>query len=152
MISQIFGVQIKTKNVDKLRKFYSTTLGLTPSHECDGCVVLEIGGGQVLALQKHDAIQAETDGKTPVTFALRVPDIAAAHKALSKAGAEFVGGIEEESWARLAGVVDPDGNRIVLVQEKPGAKKADRCAAANPENKTGGIPGADAAAKSKKKA
>jgi len=131
MLQGLYGVLIKTANLDKLKKFYTDKLGLEEHHSCAGCATLRLSDTQWVTLQKNPGVKTDLGITAPVAMAFQVADLQALHKKLAKAGVKFLLPPKDEDWgASVATATDPDGNRIVFIQEKPdSAKKKDRCAA-----------------------
>ena len=129
MIDGLCAVQVKTANLDKLKKFYVEKIGLTVHHSCAGCVILKLGEKQLLILQKAADAKAGVGEKAPVIFGFSTPDVAALHKKLGKA-VKFASAPKDEDWgASIAAAVDPDGNSIMFIQHRPDLAKAEFCAA-----------------------
>jgi catechol 2,3-dioxygenase-like lactoylglutathione lyase family enzyme len=131
MIQGLYGVLIKTANLDKLKKFYTEKLGLQAHHSCAGCATLKLTDTQWVTLQKNPGVKVDLGEQAPVAMAFQVADIEGLHKKLSKQGVKFSFPPKDEDWgASVATTLDPDGNRIVFIQEKSGAAKSkERCAA-----------------------
>jgi len=130
MLQGLYGVLIKTANLDKLKKFYSDKLGLKVEHSCSGCATLKLSETQWVTLQKNPGVKTDLGIAAPVAMAFQVSDIDTLHKKLAKQGVKFTFPPKDEEWgASVATASDPDGNRIVFVQDKPDmAKKKERCA------------------------
>lgn len=134
MVKGIYAVLLKTTNIERLKDFYVKKLGLKAAHSCQTCAVLELGG-QRLTMQANP--QAKTDlGETaPVSFGLSVGDVSGLHKSLAKDGVRFSAAPKQEEWgATTASLLDPDGNRVTLIQEGTGPSKGTPCVAMKGES------------------
>ncbi len=134
MVNGIYGVLLKSANAKRLKEFYGKSLGLTAKHSCDGCVVFELGERQWLTIQDNPTARVDLGETAPVSAAFFVEDLAGFHKALSDKGVRFTTPPRQENWgATTATLVDPDGNKVVLIQEKTGAAKGPPCVARKSE-------------------
>lgn len=113
---------------EKAMKFYKETLGLTVLFSDEKMKWAEFTTGETkeqqgakLAIHKTDAPQKSTaqgtvDGGAVAVFL--VDDAVAAKKALEEKGVKFEGEIKEiPQMVKIADFMDPDGNRLELVQE-----------------------------------
>jgi len=106
-------IRIPVTDIDRAKEFYGGVLGLPagPSQLHDW---VEYQAGNVtLAVMTPESHGDEFARLTPSTFALRVPDVAAAKAELESAGVE-VAEMWDSGACNGAGFHDPDGNRILL--------------------------------------
>jgi catechol 2,3-dioxygenase-like lactoylglutathione lyase family enzyme len=114
---------IPTRDADRARSFYETTLGLTILHDDGFALVTEVSGTTIRIVRVGDF--------TPLPFTLLgwdVPDISAAVADLSARGIQFLRfpGMEQDAsgiWtapgtaARIAWFSDPDGNILSVSRQ-----------------------------------
>jgi catechol 2,3-dioxygenase-like lactoylglutathione lyase family enzyme len=114
-------IALATRNFDRLRDFYTETLGLPILGGFPGERILFIGAGST-------AIELIEEGTTPPSadpigwshLALEVADLDAAHATLTARGVSFH--VLPEPYpltaptVRIAFLRDPDGNEIELIQ------------------------------------
>jgi catechol 2,3-dioxygenase-like lactoylglutathione lyase family enzyme len=106
-------IRIPATDIDESRRFYGEILGL-PAGPTDAGDWVEYQAGNVtLAVMTPDTHGDEFAALTPSTFALRVPDVAAAKATLEAAGVT-VADVWDSGVCRGAGFTDPAGNRILL--------------------------------------
>jgi lactoylglutathione lyase len=96
-------------------EFYRDVLGLRLVRQ-DGPSWAEFDAGAV-RLALHGAIDGHPVEPGGATAVFEVPDLDAARALLEERGAELLEEVGEvEGFARFATVVDPDGNRIQLIE------------------------------------
>jgi catechol 2,3-dioxygenase-like lactoylglutathione lyase family enzyme len=106
-------IRIPATDIDESRRFYGEILGL-PAGPTDAGDWVEYQAGNVtLAVMTPDTHGDAFAALTPSTFALRVPDVAAAKATLEAAGVT-VADVWDSGVCRGAGFTDPAGNRILL--------------------------------------
>ena len=106
-------IRIPAKDIAESTRFYGEVLGL-PSGPTRHDDWVEYQAGDVtLAVMTPDTHGDEFAALTPSTFALRVPDVAAAKATLEAAGVT-VAEMWDSGVCRGAGFTDPAGNRILL--------------------------------------
>jgi len=106
-------IRIPVKDIEPAKDFYGRILGLPagPSQHEDW---VEYQAGNVtLAVMTPETHGDEFEALTPSSFALRVPDVAAAKTALEAEGVK-VNDVWDSGVCRGAGFYDPAGNRILL--------------------------------------
>ncbi len=104
---------VATQDLERAKAFYGETLGL-PLEKDYGDNGAEYRAGQVtVGVWDHEVIGMEF---TPnlMAFALRVPDVAEARKALEADGVQFNGETFDTGVCHIASFNDPDGNHISL--------------------------------------
>jgi catechol 2,3-dioxygenase-like lactoylglutathione lyase family enzyme len=106
-------IRIPVTDIERAKEFYGGVLGLPPGPSQLEDWVEYQAGNVTLAVMTPESHGDEFAPLTPSTFALRVPDVAAAKASLETAGVEVA-----ETWdsgvCNGAGFHDPDGNRILL--------------------------------------
>lgn len=124
--SQIY-INVDVDDLDRAIQFYTLGLGLQLRRRLFAGRVAELtGGGSTLHLLSHAAGSASNAGEaqqrdyrrhwTPVHLDLVVPDIEKAVTAATDAGAVLEREIHDYSWGRIAGLADPFGHGICLIQ------------------------------------
>ncbi len=119
-------VALTTADYDRLLKFYTLGLGLTPAADWSGpqgrVVVMELGRATLEVFDEPQAeyvdnLEAGRRVSGPVRLALRVPDVQAAVDRLLAHGAVLVQAPALTPWGDLnARVQDPDGMQVTLFQ------------------------------------
>ncbi len=104
-----------TSDMDRAVAFYRDVLGLRLIRQ-DGPSWAEFDTGTV-RLALHGAVQGRPVEAGGATAVFRVDDLDAARAALEIKGVEFVErGTEVEGFARFASFLDPDGNRVQIIE------------------------------------
>ena len=121
---QIVGthhIALATRNFDRLRDFYTCTLGLPILGGFPGERIIFLGAGTVaIELIEEGATSRQADPTGWSHLALEVTDLDAAHATLTARGVPCH--IPPESYpptaptVRIAFFRDPDGNEIELIQ------------------------------------
>ena len=106
-------IRVPAKDITESTHFYGQILGLPfgPTQHDDW---VEYQAGNVtLAVMTPETHDDTFQPLTPGSFALRVPDVAAAKSSLEAAGVT-VADVWDSGVCRGAGFTDPAGNRILL--------------------------------------
>jgi catechol 2,3-dioxygenase-like lactoylglutathione lyase family enzyme len=119
-------VALTTEAFDRLASFYGHGLGLEPAQvwpeEQGRALVLDMGKATLEVFnekqaQTIDQIEVGRRMSGQIRFALRVPDLDAAHKRLLAHGATLVHGPVLTPWGdKTVRFEDPDGMQITLYQ------------------------------------
>jgi predicted enzyme related to lactoylglutathione lyase len=112
-ITNIAFIGIPVTDIKRARKFYEGTLGLKPSAEFSEGVWIEyeISGGTLAIGSVGDQWKPSSDG---TSVALEVDNFEGAIKNLKAANVPFDTEKVESPVCRMAVVVDPDGNKIII--------------------------------------
>ena len=106
-------IRIPVKDIERAKDFYGRVLGLTPGpSQLEDWVEFE-AGNVTLAVMMPESHGDDFQLLMPSSFALGVPDVAAAKAQLEAEGVE-VADVWDSGVCRGAGFFDPDGNRILL--------------------------------------
>lgn len=116
---KLFAVRVFVSNWERAIRFYTETLEMPAAYRNDevGWAQLATGEAQ-LPLERTDSADPEANSLVGrfVGVSLEVPDIAAAYKALTDRGVDFLAPPEQQPWGGvLAHLRDPDGNIITLL-------------------------------------
>ena len=106
-------IRIPATDIDASRRFYGDILGLPPGPTDAGDWVEFQAGNVTLAVMTPETHDDTFEPLTPSSFALGVPDVAAAKSQLEAAGVT-VAEMWDSGVCRGAGFTDPAGNRILL--------------------------------------
>jgi predicted enzyme related to lactoylglutathione lyase len=106
-------IRIPAVDIDESKRFYGETLGLPPGPTDAGDWVEFQAGDVTLAVMTPETHDDTFAPLTPSSFALGVPDVAAARAQLEAEGVT-VGDMWDSGVCRGAGFTDPAGNRILL--------------------------------------
>lgn len=107
-------VAVPTRDRERAERFYSETLGLEKNpNSTDTWVEFETGN-VTLALVEPEKLGLEFDPLPFGALAIRVPDVAAARRALEDAGVELGGEIWDSGVCNGAAFRDPDGNGLLI--------------------------------------
>lgn len=102
-------VAVPTRDRERAERFYSETLGLEKNpNSTDTWVEFETGN-VTLALVEPEKLGLEFDPLPFGALAIRVPDVAAARRALEDAGVELGGEIWDSGVCNGAAFRDPEG-------------------------------------------
>jgi catechol 2,3-dioxygenase-like lactoylglutathione lyase family enzyme len=106
-------IRVPVTDIERAKAFYGGVLGLPPGpSQLEDWVEYE-AGNVTLAVMSPETHGDTFQALTPGSFALRVPDVAAAKATLEAAGVD-VADVWDSGVCRGAGFSDPDGNRILL--------------------------------------
>ena len=111
-VERVDFVSVFTQDIQRAKRFYGETLGLTV--ETEGESDMEFRCGQVTLDVFDPSSVGQTFAPSPAGLALRVPDVAAARAELEAKGVEFEGEIVETSVCHMTFFKDPDGNALML--------------------------------------
>ena len=106
-------IRIPATDIERAKDFYGGVLGLPAGPTQHEDWVEYQAGNVTLAVMTPATHGDEFQQLMPSTFALRVPDVAAAKAELEAAGVT-VNEVWDSGVCRGAGFFDPDGNRILL--------------------------------------
>ncbi len=109
-VERVDFVSIPTRDVERAKRFYGETLGLSSNAQTPG--EFEAGNltlGLWAPEQEGLPFEPSTAG-----IALRVQDVAAARAQLEEAGVQFVAGIADTGVCHMSAFYDPDGNVLIL--------------------------------------
>lgn len=119
-IMGIAGVLCAARDLPRARAFYEDLLGLTPTRvfgpEGDRLVQYQPGGFTLTLVPAHSPL-ARAAGSGGVSFT--PTDFEAALRELRRAGVTVLLEPVESPLGRLAIVLDPEGNRVVLREREP---------------------------------
>lgn len=117
-------VAIQTRDLERLEKFYTETLGLSAPLRWDdkGIVFVDIGSTRIEIIQKDaltpdDHPPAMGQGAGLNHLALHVESTDDAYAELTGKGVKSLSGPADFKSVRIAFLSDPEGNVIELVQE-----------------------------------
>jgi catechol 2,3-dioxygenase-like lactoylglutathione lyase family enzyme len=117
-IRGLAGVLIWTKQerFEEMARFYRDRLGLTPRTSKPDFINFDWDGVR-LSVSVHDGVQGASRDPLRIMVNLLVDDIVAVHARLAGAGVVFTRPPEPEDWGgRVATFLDPDGNRLQLLE------------------------------------
>lgn len=104
-----------TNDINKIRKFYEETVGLTCEYqEGDVYVSFIFPSGAKLGINKSIYTDRETPGNQ--TFFIRTQDIDSHYKKYEKLGYQFYEPYKKYGWGTYFAILDPDGNKIGFIQ------------------------------------
>ena len=106
-------IRIPATDIDESTRFYGEILGLPPGPTAHDDWVEYQAGNVTLAVMTPETHDDTFAPLTPGSFALGVPDVAAAKAQLEAAGVQ-VADVWDSGVCRGAGFTDPAGNRILL--------------------------------------
>jgi predicted enzyme related to lactoylglutathione lyase len=116
MIKGLAGATIWSEDVNNLLPFYRDLLGLEPSVQIPGFVVLGELGTPVLALGTHSEVRGRNADPARHMVGLLTDDVDTDCKRLKNTGVEFVEDPTDYDRLRIATLKDPEGNLIQLLQ------------------------------------
>jgi predicted enzyme related to lactoylglutathione lyase len=118
MLQKVAFTMYPVKDPARARAFYEQTLGLAPASSAGGGIWTEydLPGGGCFALFKTDDIQPSAGAGGSVAF--EVDDLDALVARLAAAGVEIKHAHIESPVCRMAIVLDPEGNSLILHQLK----------------------------------
>jgi catechol 2,3-dioxygenase-like lactoylglutathione lyase family enzyme len=109
-VEKVDFVSIPTRDVVRSRRFYGEVLGLPTSRNSpDEFETPNLTLGLWQPEAEDVAFSPSTAG-----IALRVPDVAAARRALEEHGVEFLGETVDTGVCHMGFFYDPDGNVLIL--------------------------------------
>jgi catechol 2,3-dioxygenase-like lactoylglutathione lyase family enzyme len=107
-------VSVPVTDMERSIRFYGETLGLPRASKTEGWPEFQLGENVSLYLVDPTNIGREFEGPHTSSIALRVPDVAAAQRALEAEGVEFFGEPFDTGVCHMAIFHDPDGNTLML--------------------------------------
>ena len=118
MIAAISNVWLPVDDMQRALAFYRDTLGLRVRSEQDVWAELELDG-LIIGLNAREGEEPGPEGGAVIAFR---PDgsLEDEMERLQGQGVEFVGGITEHPWGRLAAFHDPYGNSLELYEPPKG--------------------------------
>ena len=115
MIYDVIGINIWTRDLERLQIFYRDTLKL-PLHSDHGDFVVFCFGGMRLNLGLHDEVEGATKDPYRIMINFGVQDIHSEHQRLVSKGVNFIRHPQKERWGGwVATFPDPDGNLLQLL-------------------------------------
>jgi methylmalonyl-CoA/ethylmalonyl-CoA epimerase len=119
MITGIAQIALSVRDIARANTFYRDALGLKHLFEAPGMSFFEVGGVRLMLSSQG----GEPGGRATLVY-LKVTDVAAAHADLAAKNVRFeqpphVIGRSPTAEVWLAWCVDPDGNLLGLMCEKP---------------------------------
>jgi catechol 2,3-dioxygenase-like lactoylglutathione lyase family enzyme len=106
-------IAVPVTDMDRSKAFYGETLGL-PQVSDGGFPEYQLGENVSVYLLSLESIGGAFRGPHDAGFALRVPDVHDARKALEAKGVEFNGDTFDTGVCHMALFTDPDGNDLML--------------------------------------
>ena len=117
-VGPVYAVRVFVPDLAAARPFYRDQLGLAEAYGDDSVLVFRTATANLIveAADPNDPEEGPLIGRfVGVSFA--VPDLRAAHAALTAKGVRFEAGPQEQDWGgTLAHVLDPAGNILTLVE------------------------------------
>lgn len=111
-----FIINIGTDDEDRLRKFYTETVGLTPNPDM-GPGAFNLTPGTTLAIAGHDKVHGMAKEPDRMLIDFMVTDLKAEQERLKAKGVEFVREEGKEEWGGIISTfLDPDGNYCQLIE------------------------------------
>jgi len=115
MIKTVWGVTFPVSDLERAKKFYEETLGLSKKYEYSSYVGFECGGVEVGLIPKLETGQRVSMPSPPVGFL--VDNVERVYNELKQKGVKFIKELHEEPWGgRQATFTDPDGNILEIMQ------------------------------------
>ena len=105
------SVLLGTTRPTELKEWYRQVLA--PDHTGDGPIDF---GGFLVVIDGRDDVDAKNIEPGRTTFNFHVEDIDRVEQRLVDAGVEFLVPVERRPNGRFGTFVDPDGNRLQLIQ------------------------------------
>jgi predicted enzyme related to lactoylglutathione lyase len=106
-------------DLPRSRDFYRDVFGLPVGTDSPEWIDLELGGGATLGLHPPSDYLQLLPGSTQLGF--EVPDVDAFVRDAYAKGAQVAMDPRDESFGRLAVLVDPDGYMVQVYTPRPGA-------------------------------
>lgn len=112
MAKSVATVWVPVDDMQRAVAFYASTLELAIKDQSEEWSEID-AGNLTIGLNSREGTAAHADGGAVITF---TPDggIDAEFERLSQAGVEFVGGISDFEWGRIASFKDTEGNDLQL--------------------------------------
>lgn len=116
MIERLAGASIWSADLNNLLPFYRDTLGLKPSIEGTGFVVLGDLNGATLGLGTHSEVRGKNAEPARHMIAFETDDVHAEYQRLKDKGVEFVEEPTAFEHVTVATFEDPEGNYVQILQ------------------------------------
>jgi catechol 2,3-dioxygenase-like lactoylglutathione lyase family enzyme len=107
-------VAVPVTDIERSKRFYGETLGLSPVGEGGGWPEFQLGENVSLYLIDPSNIGQTFQGPHTAHIALRVPDVDEAREELESRGVEFDRETLDTGVCHMAFFKDPDGNQLML--------------------------------------
>ena len=110
MAKSVATVWVPVDDMDRAKSFYAETLDLQVKDQSDDWSEID-AGNLTIGLNAREGTSAHADGGAVITF---TPDgsIDDEVERLTRAGVEFIGGISDHPWGRIAPFKDSEGNDL----------------------------------------
>ena len=118
MLNGVSTVWLPVNDMDKALAFYGDTLGLKVKDNHGEWAEVD-ADGLTIGLNAREEEQPSPEGGAVIAFRPQGGLDEAVEK-LSGQGVEFVGGITDHPWGRIASFKDPDGNSLQLYEPPQG--------------------------------
>lgn len=110
-ITKLDFVSVPSRDAERLRTFYSDTLGLRPDPHAEN----EFWAGETcLVIWEPEQVGMQFAPQKNGHLALDVEDVEAARRELEAKGVEFVGDTLDTGVCKMAIFTDPEGNDLLL--------------------------------------
>jgi len=118
LIGEISVVWLPVTDLDRALDFYRDRLGLSENRRESAWAELNAGGLRIGLNAREEETQG--DGGAVIAFQPH-GELNEAVTQLRNDGVEFVDGVSEHPWGRVAAFRDPDGNSLQLYQPPRGS-------------------------------
>ena len=118
MVKGIATVWLPVNDMERATGFYADTLGLQLKDNHGEWAELE-ADGVTIGLNARDEEQPSPEGGAVIAFSPQ-EGLDEAVERLSGEGVDFVDGISDHPWGRIASFKDPDGNSLQLYEPPQG--------------------------------
>ena len=118
MVQGIATVWLPVNDMDRATGFYADTLGLQLKDNHGEWAELE-ADGITIGLNARDEEKPSPEGGAVIAFR-PAEGLDEAVERLSGEGVEFVDGVSDHPWGRIAPFKDPDGNSLQLYEPPQG--------------------------------
>lgn len=113
MVHGVSIVWLPVSDIQEAVGFYEGTLGLNRVDVQEQWAQLKTDGGLSIGLNARREEEPGGDGGAVLAFSPE-GELEAAVEEMKGQGVEFVDGISEHPWGRIANFKDPDGNNLQL--------------------------------------
>ena len=112
MATSIATVWVPVDDMQRAVRFYAETLDLQVKDQSEDWSEID-AGNLTIGLNAREGTAAHADGGAVITF---TPDGSIDDEVdrLTRAGVEFIGGISDHPWGRIASFKDSEGNDLQL--------------------------------------
>ena len=118
MVAETSVVWLPVTDLERALEFYRDQLGLSENRRESAWAELDAGGLRI----GLNAREEETTGDGGAVIAFQTDgELDDAVSQLRNGGVEFVDGVSEHPWGRVAAFRDPDGNSLQLYQPPRGS-------------------------------